>query len=222
MKLLIDTANLEKIEEYLTYLPVEGVTTNPSILKKEGKIEFVSHIKDIRNLIGEDKSLHVQVVSKDYEGIIRDAHNILEIVGSDTYIKIPVSKDGLRAIKELKKEDIRITATAIYSKIQALLAMELEADYLALYINRMSNLNTDPYEVVETVANQLKSTGSNSKILGASYKNVDQVIQTVENGGTHVTVGSDVLDHFVVDPNIEKAVSEFSDDWYAVHEKYEI
>lgn len=222
MKLMLDTANLAKIEDYLNYLPVDGITTNPSVLRKEGNIDLVSHMKDIRNLVGDDVSLHVQVVAEDYEGIMRDARKILNTVGSNTYIKIPVSKNGLRAIKELKKENVLITATAIYSKVQALLAMELEADYLALYINRMSNLNTDPYEVVETVANQLRITNSKSKILGASYKNIDQIIQSVEKGASHVTVGSDVLDNFVIDPNIEKAVTDFANDWHAVHEKYEI
>lgn len=222
MKLMIDSANLIQIEEYLKYLPVDGVTTNPSILKKEGKIEFISHMKGIRNLIGKDRSLHVQVVSEGYEGIIKDAHTILEKVDSDANIKIPVSKDGLRAIKELKKENVNITATAIYTKIQALLAMELEPDYLAIYINRMSNLNTDPFEVVKSVADNIRLTGSQSKILGASYKNVDQVIQTIGNGATHVTVGSDVIDKFVSNPNISKAVKDFADDWYSIHDTYRI
>lgn len=222
MKLMLDTANLEKIENYLKYLPVEGVTTNPSILKKEGKIDLIRHMKEIRNLIGSDKSLHVQVVSKDFEGIIRDTNQILDTVGPETLIKIPASKEGLRAIKELKKNKVHITATAIYSKIQALLAMELEADYLALYVNRMSNLNTDPYDVMETVSSQLRNVNSKSKILGASYKNIDQVIKTIETGVSHVTVGSDVLDQFLLDPNIEKAVNDFADDWYSVYEKFYI
>lgn len=222
MKLMVDTANIKKIDEYLTYLPVEGVTTNPSILKQEGKVDFINHMKQIRSLIGKDKSLHVQVVATDYEGIIKDANNILDRIDSDIFIKIPVNKPGLAAIKTLKQQNVNITATAIYTKIQALLAMNLDSNYLALYINRMMNLNTDPFDVTESIAKEIIASHSTSKILGASFKNIDQVIQTIENGGSHVTVGSDVIDTFISNPNIDKAVTDFAEDWHSVYDTFHI
>lgn len=219
MKLILDTANIKKIEDYLTYLPVEGVTTNPSILKQEGKIDVVQHMKEIRHLIGADKSLHVQVVQDSYEGIIEDTHKILDSIDSDVFIKIPVSKAGLKAIKRLKEEGVNITATAIYSTIQALLAMELGSDYLAPYVNRMQNLNTCPYNVIQTVSNQIAETGSKSRIVAASFKNIDQVVKATEYGASHVTVGVDVLDTFLANANIQKAVDDFANDWQAIHNK---
>ena len=134
MRLIIDSANIEKIQEYVKYLPVEGVTTNPSILKKEGKIDFAQHIKQIREIIGTDKSMHVQTIASDYEGILKDAETIQRLIGEDTYIKIPANKDGLAAIKTLKAQGVKITATAIYNEIQAILATELNADFLAPYV----------------------------------------------------------------------------------------
>lgn len=222
MKLIIDTANIDKIKDYLNYLPVDGVTTNPSILKKEGNIDFVEHMKEIRSLIGPDKSLHIQTIAKDYEGIVKDAHKIAELIDKDVYIKIPVSKDGLAAIKTLKAEGFNITATAIYSEIQALLATELGADYLAPYVNRMTNLNSDPYEVINNVAYNIAATNSSTRILAASFKNIDQVLKAVQAGSTHVTVGSDVVDLFLEDANISKAVTDFSNDWNDVHGNFEI
>lgn len=222
MKLIVDTANIKKIKEYLTYLPVDGVTTNPSILKKEGNIDFVEHMKEIRSLIGPDKSLHIQTIASDYEGMVKDARRIVELIDKDVYIKIPVSKAGLAAIKTLKSEGFNITATAIYSEIQALLATELGADYLAPYVNRMSNLNTDPYEVINNVAYNIANTNSDTRILAASFKNVDQVLKAVQAGSTHVTVGADVVDLFLANANIDKAVTDFGNDWNSVHGNFEI
>ncbi|MGO4942449.1 fructose-6-phosphate aldolase [Ruoffia tabacinasalis] len=222
MKLIIDTANIDKIKDYLNYLPVDGVTTNPSILKKEGNIDFVEHMKEIRSLIGSDKSLHIQTIATDYDGIIKDARKIVELIDKNVYIKVPVSKDGLAAIKTLKAEGFKITATAIYSEIQALLATELGADYLAPYVNRMTNLNSDPYEVINNVAYNIAATNSETHILAASFKNIDQVLKAVQAGSTHVTVGSDVVDLFLKDANISKAVTDFSNDWNDVHGNFEI
>ncbi|MFL2079422.1 fructose-6-phosphate aldolase [Marinilactibacillus psychrotolerans] len=222
MKLIIDTANIEKIKDYLTYLPVDGVTTNPSILKKEGSIEFVNHMKEIRSLIGKEKSLHIQTIAEDYEGMIKDARKIVDLIDREVYIKIPVSKDGLAAIKTLKAEGFNITATAIYSEIQALLATELEADYLAPYVNRMSNLNTDPYKVISNISRNISATNSDTCILAASFKNVGQVLKAVQSGSTHVTVGINVIDAFLANANITKAVNDFGNDWEAVHGNLEI
>lgn len=222
MKLILDTANIDKIKDYLNYLPVNGITTNPSILKKEGNIDFVNHMKKIRELIGYDKSLHIQTIASDYDGMIKDAHRIVELIDKEVYIKIPVSKEGLAAIKSLKEEGFKITATAIYSEIQALLATELGADYLAPYVNRMTNLNSNPYEVIKNVAHNIAENNANTRILAASFKNIDQVLKAVQAGATHVTVGADVVDLFLADANISKAVLDFGNDWSNIHGKNEI
>lgn len=222
MKLVLDTANINKIEDYLTYLPVEGVTTNPSILKIEGQIDFKEHMLSIRQLIGKDMPLHIQTIAKDYDGIIKDAHRIYELIDEHVYVKIPVSKSGLAAIKTLKAEGFNITATAIYSEIQALLAMGLEVDYLAPYVNRMSNLGTNPYRLINNVSQVITETNSKTNILGASFKNIDQVLKAVQAGSKYVTVGDDVIDVFLSDANISKAVTDFGNDWYSVFDTREI
>lgn len=222
MKLLIDSANISKIEEYLEYLPIEGVTTNPSILKKEGNIDFFDHMKNIRKLIGTSRSLHIQVISDSYNGILEDAFNILEKVDDKAFIKIPVSRNGLMAIKKLKEEKLKITATAVYSSMQGILASEWNVDFIAPYINRMQNLGTNPFEVVSQINGNIINSNSSSKILGASYKNIYQVLESVNSGSEYVTLGTDVLDNLVADVNIEQAVKDFSNDWYAIHNRNSI
>ena len=130
MEFMLDTLNLDEIKKWSEILPLAGVTSNPTIAKREGSINFFERIKDVRDLIGSAPSIHVQVISQDFEGILKDAHEIRRQAGDDIFIKVPVTPAGLRAIKVLKKEGYHITATAIYTVIQGLLAIEAGADII--------------------------------------------------------------------------------------------
>lgn len=216
MEFLLDTANLEEIKKYEAIIPLAGVTSNPSIVKKEGKIEFFEHMNQIREIIGKDKTLHVQVVATDYDGMIHDAESIVDKIDSDVYIKVPVNEEGLKAIKELKKRGMNVTATAIYTKFQAYLAIAAGADYLAPYYNRMENLNINPKETIQEISNEIIRTNSSSKILAASFKNVAQVNTALEAGAQAATMGCDILKQAFGMPSIDKAVADFTADWESV------
>ncbi|MDN6161851.1 MAG: fructose-6-phosphate aldolase, partial [Atopostipes sp.] len=207
MQLILDTANIEKIEDYLRYLPVHGVTTNPSILSKEKNLNPIKQLNKIRELIGKDRSLHVQVVATDFGGIMKDAHKIIDSIDEEIYIKIPVTKEGLKAMKVLKEEGMNITATTVYSKVQAFLAMDLEVDYIAPYVNRMKNLELNPNDLIQSLSNQIEKNNRSTKILGASFKNSRQVIRSIELGAHFVTVSTEIIDHFTENYHTEKAVS---------------
>lgn len=213
MKLVLDTANLNEIKNYLTYLPVHGVTTNPSILAKEKNINVIDHLKDIRKLIGSNRSLHVQVIGTTYEDILEDAYKILSHIDDEVFIKVPVTKEGLQGIQTLKRDNVNITATAVYSKIQAFLAMDSGVDYIAPYVNRMMNLDSNPYDLISSVSSKIEKYNQNTKLLGASFKNIDQVIQATEAGSHYVTVGSEVINSFTLDNNVKNAVQKFETDW---------
>lgn len=217
MEFFIDTANLNEIEHYNDILNLAGVTTNPSICKKEGNINFFEHMKAIRQIIGIEKSFHVQVVSQDYEGMLADAAAILDQIDDQVYIKVPTTETGLRVMKELKKRNVNVTATGIYSKMQAYLAMNVEADYLAPYYNRMENNNIDPREAITEIANLIKQSGSKTKILAASFKNVSQVTTAFECGAQAATMGVDMIETALKLPSIQKAVDDFQADWEAIH-----
>ena len=213
MEFMLDTANIEDIKKYEKIIPLAGVTSNPSIVKNEGKIEFFSHMKQIREIIGDDKSLHVQVVATDYEGMLKDAETILAKIDKNVFVKVPVSEEGLKVIKELKKRGVNVTATAIYTKFQAYLAIAAGADYIAPYFNRMENLNIDPREAIAEMAKEISRTNSKTKILAASFKNVGQVNTALENGAQSATMGVDIIKSAFAMPSIEKAVVDFTSDW---------
>ena len=213
MEFMLDTANLGLIKKYHEITPLVGVTTNPSILTKEGDINLFDHLKQIRKIIGQNASLHVQVVSENFENMMKDAKTILEKVDKDVYIKVPVSEEGLKVIKALKAEGVNVSATTIYTQMQGYLAIAAGADYIIPYYNRMENQNINPDEVLSDLANAILSTNSSCKILAASFKNIGQVNKALEVGTHAVTVGADVFEQTFTMPAINKAISDFTLDW---------
>ena len=216
MEYLFDTANLEQIETYGRFIPITGVTSNPSIVKKEGKIDFFSHMKKIRKLIGMEKTLHIQVTGQDFESMMADAEAILEKVDDQVYIKVPVTLPGLQVIRALKARGVHVTATAIYTQMQGFLAMEAGADYIAPYYNRMENSGIDPQKVIASFAQMIKTYGYATKILAASFKNSRQVITLCEYGIGATTISPDVLDLLIKNDSVTAALNVFRRDFERV------
>ena len=217
MEFMLDTLNINEIKKWARVLPLAGVTSNPTIAKKEGEIDFFKRIHEVREITGEAPSIHVQVVAKDYDGILKDAAKIRQECGGNVFIKVPVTPEGLAAIKTLKSEGYKITATAIYTVFQGLLAIEAGADYLAPYYNRMENLNIDSAQVIAQLAEAIEKNHSSSKILAASFKNVGQVNRAFKEGAQAITAGADVFEAAFGMPSIGKAVDDFANDWATIH-----
>lgn len=214
---MLDTVNIEEISQYEKVIPLVGVTSNPSIIKNEGQIDFFEQMKKIRSIIGMEKSLHVQVVATTYEGMLKDAEMILANIDPQVFIKVPVNETGLKVIKELKRREVNVTATAIYTKFQAYLAIAAGADYVAPYFNRMENLSINPQEAIREMAKEIARTNSQTKILAASFKNVGQVNAALENGAQAATMGVDIIKQAFAMPSIEKAINDFKTDWETIY-----
>lgn len=217
MEFIIDTVNLEEIKEAITYMPIVGVTSNPSIVKKTSPKDFFNHMREIRHIIGKQRSLHVQVISKNCDEMIKEAHRILKEIDDEVYIKVPVSYEGVKAIKQLKQEGINVTATAVYDLMQAYMALEAGANYIAPYVNRIGNLGSDPMELIDELSNRIIMDGYDCKILAASFKGVQQVKDALNNGSHAITAPVEVLKTIFYNPNIEKAVDDFNSDWYSMY-----
>jgi transaldolase len=213
MKYILDTVNLADVKRCNEFLPIAGVTSNPSIVKQCGVTDFYGHFKAIRAVIGPEKSLHVQVIGQDYDAILTDAYAILEKIGRNVYIKIPVTMNGLKAIMALKKESVRITATAVYQTAQALLAMEAGADYVAPYYNRMMSMEINADKMIEDTAGMITKYGYATQILAASFKNMAQVNRAFAMGAQAVTLQPQLLYDVFEMPAIQKAVDAFGEDW---------
>lgn len=212
MEFMLDTIHLEDIERLNDIIPLAGVTSNPSIIKKEGKIDLFAQLKKIKNII-KDAPLHVQVVASSCADILKESEIITQKLGKDTYIKVPTNVEGLKAMKLLKQQGYNVTATAIYSEFQAYLAVNTGADYIAPYYNRMENMNIDAADVIGAVVQYIHENNANTKVLGASYKNIAQVNQSIRMGIQSVTLSADIYEQALGNVAIAKAVTDFSQDW---------
>lgn len=212
MKFIIDDANIAKIKDIYNTFAVDGVTTNPSILAKSGRQPY-EVLTEIREFIGPDAELHVQVIALDAEGMVRDGHRIVEVLGKNTYVKVPTTKEGLRAMKLLHGEGIRVTATAIYTRMQAFLAAKAGADYAAPYVNRIDNLGGDGVKTAQDIHDIFRKNGLNCQVLAASFKNSQQVQELCEYGIGAATISPDVIEALIKNDSVTMAVEAFVKDF---------
>ena len=212
MKLLIDDANVAKIKKIYEFYPVDGVTTNPSILAKSGRNPY-EVLKEIREFIGEEAELHAQVISLDAEGMIKEAEKMVSVLGKNTFIKIPTIPEGLKAMKILSERGFKITATAIYTPMQAYLAAKAGADYAAPYVNRIDNLGADGITSAKMIQNIYENNGFKTQILAASFKNSNQVQELCAYGVGASTVAPDVIENLIKNACVTSAVQDFVTDF---------
>lgn len=211
MEFMLDTADLDAIKELDEVLTVAGVTTNPTIITKSGKTpeQVISELVDY---LRPDQSLFVQSVSTDFEGIMEEARYINALRPENTYVKIPVTREGMKAIKAAKAEGLDVLATAIYSADEAFMAALNGADYLAPYVNRMCNYGDGVGQVIDLIR-MIEVQGLSSKIVAASFKSVEQVHELIAAGIQAVTVQPDIVRAMIDHPGTEIAVGEFTDAW---------
>ena len=217
MKYLIDSANLDEIRALSEYLPIAGVTSNPSIVKKEGSVPFFAHMREIRSIIGNLRPLHIQVTATDYDGMMRDAEAVFRHVDEKVFIKVPVDFEGVKVIKALRRQGANVTATAVYGMDQAFMALEAGADCIAPYYNRMEALGVDAASVIGNIAGIIADYGYETEILGASFKQPAQIDRAILAGAHSVTVAPDVLRGIFAKQVVADAVQAFSDDWTGLY-----
>lgn len=217
MELIIDSSNIEQIKELNDLLTITGVTTNPTILTKSGR-EAMDVVKDLCEVLSEDQLLFIQTVQTSFEGIMEEAKMISSIRNKNMYVKIPVTHEGLRAIKECKKLGIHTLSTAIYTADQAFLAAMNGAEYLAPYTNRMCNYG-DGVQDVKDLIEMLRVNHMPAKVIAASFKNTYQVHELIKAGIQAVTVPCDVLYQMIDHPGTKIAVGEFSVNWQRAYNR---
>lgn len=217
MELIIDSSNIEQIKELNDLLTITGVTTNPTILTKSGR-EAMDVVKDLCEVLSEDQLLFIQTVQTSFEGIMEEAKMISSIRNKNMYVKIPVTHEGLRAIKECKKLGIHTLATAIYTADQAFLVAMNGAEYLAPYTNRMCNYG-DGVQDVKDLIEMLRVNHMPAKVIAASFKNTYQVHELIKAGIQAVTVPCDVLYQMIDHPGTKIAVGEFSVNWQRAYNR---
>ena len=212
MRLLLDTANLEEIRYFNTYFPIEGVTTNPTILAKEGG-DVLALLKEIRSIIGPQKELHVQVTETEYEKILEEADALMAFLGPNTYIKVPATDMGLRATAEMNRRGIKVTMTAVLSAAQAMLASNSGATYVAPYVSRLENICDDGIGVCVDIVKIFQASGSKTQILAASFKTAKEVLDVAVVGAHASTVAPSVMKRLLAHTTTDTSIAGFVSDW---------
>ena len=219
MKLFIDTANTEEIREAASWGVLSGVTTNPSLIAKEGK-EFKSVVKEITEIADASPSsiasISAEVLSDDAEGMIAEAHELIKIHDVIT-IKVPMTEEGIKAVSILSKEGIKTNVTLIFSPNQALLAARAGASYVSPFVGRMDDIANDGAGLVAEIAEIFEIFGIETEIIAASIRTPKDVTECAKAGADIATVPYAVLKKMFKHPLTDKGIQQFKDDWAKVY-----
>ncbi|QDK18491.1 fructose-6-phosphate aldolase [Leclercia adecarboxylata] len=211
MELYLDTANVADVERLAQIFPIAGVTTNPSIIAANGE-SIWDVLPRLQNAIGPDGILFAQTMSRDAPGMIAEARQLSKAIPG-LVVKVPVTAQGLIAIKTLKKEKITILGTAVYSASQGLLAALAGAKYIAPYVNRVDAQGGDGIRTVQELQSLLEMHAPESKVLAASFKTPRQALDCLLAGCEAITLPTDVAQQMLNTPAVESAIDKFEQDW---------
>lgn len=206
----LDSTNIEEINQYIDYGIIKGITTNPTLLLKEEK-ERMSQLKNISKT--NIDTVFVQIVGDNLQELWNDYIQINELIPNNNFsLKVPLNFPGLAFIKKIKEEEPgkKVLGTAIYSADQGIIGAISGCDYLAPYVNRMSNNNLDPYEVIKQIRTFIDQRGLKTEIMGASFKNSNQIINSLMAGAHTATIPPNILDQMVNKELATNAIEVFN------------
>jgi transaldolase len=209
MKFFIDTANIDEIKEAHSMGMVDGVTTNPSLIAKEGR-DFEEIIKDICEII--DGPISAEVVSTDTEGMLEEARNLSKI-HDNIVVKIPMLVNGLKATRKLTEEGIKTNVTLVFSPLQALMAAKAGATYVSPFIGRLDDISQEGLLLVEQIVEIYSNYAFDTEIIVASIRNPLHVLESALMGADIATIPFSVLNKLAAHPLTDKGLKAFLDDW---------
>ena len=214
MKFFIDTANVEDIKRANDMGVICGVTTNPSLIAKEGR-DFKEVIKEITSIVDGPISGEVKATTVDAEGMIREGREIAAI-HPNMVVKIPMTVEGLKAVKVLSSEGIKTNVTLIFTANQALLAVEAGASYVSPFLGRLDDINQPGIELVRTIAEIFSIYGYETEIIAASVRNPIHVTDCALAGADIATVPYKVIEQMTKHPLTDQGIEKFQADYKAV------
>jgi transaldolase len=215
MKLFIDTANVDDIREANDMGVICGVTTNPSLIAKEGR-DFIEVVKEITTIV--DGPISAEVISLDHEGMVNEARP-LAAIHKNIIIKIPMTAEGLKAVKILAAEGIKTNVTLIFSAAQALLAARAGASYVSPFLGRLDDIGTNGMNLIEEIAEIFEIHDIPTEIIAASIRNPIHVIDAARAGCDIATVPAGVIRQMLKHPLTDNGIERFLKDWETVPKK---
>ncbi|WP_311562073.1 fructose-6-phosphate aldolase [Peptoniphilus duerdenii] len=215
MKFFLDTANIEEIKEINSWGVIEGVTTNPSLIAKEGRV-FEEVIDEISKIV--DGPVSAEVVSTDADGMVKEGR-ILSKIKENVIIKIPMTEEGLKATSILSKENIKTNVTLIFSASQAILAARAGATYVSPFLGRLDDIGVSSKALIEEISTIFKNYNIETKIIAASIRNTTHIVDSMLAGADIATVPTKVMKQMVKHPLTDSGLIKFLEDFKDVKTK---
>ena len=209
MKFFIDTANIKEIKEAAVLGILDGVTTNPSLVAKEGK-DFRKLLDEILAIV--DGPVSAEVVSTDYDGILKEAHELSKI-HKNIVVKVPLIKEGLKAVRTLSSENINTNVTLCFSASQALLAAKAGATYISPFVGRLDDISHDGMELISQIVQIYKNYNYKTQVLVASIRHPLHLVEAALMGADVCTMPFPVIDKLFNHPLTDLGLEKFLSDW---------
>lgn len=209
MKFFLDTANIEEIKRINDLGLVDGVTTNPSLIAKEGK-DFETVIKEIASVV--DGPVSAEVIALDYDGMVKEAREVAKWA-DNVVVKIPMTEDGLKAVNTLSQEGIKTNVTLIFSVAQGLLAAKAGATYISPFIGRIDDMGNDGMELIEDLRTVLDIYGLEAEIIAASIRHIGHFNASAVAGAHIGTIPGTLFPKLWSHPLTDKGIEGFLADW---------
>jgi transaldolase len=210
MKFFIDTANLDEIREANEMGLIDGVTTNPSLVAKEGDVDFKEHIAKICELVKGDVS--AEVTSLDTEGMLREGRELAKIA-PNVVVKCPLTLDGLKATRTFRDEGTKVNVTLCFSAAQALLAAKAGATYISPFIGRLDDIGQDGMQLIRDIVQIYDNYGYATEVLAASIRHPMHIVDAALAGADVSTIPYKVIQQLVKHPLTDKGLDSFLSDW---------
>ena len=218
MHLFLDTANLEEIRQGIRWGVVSGVTTNPSLVAKEGDVDFHQRVREIAEIV--DGPVSAEVISTDADGMIREAH-LLSSIHPNVVVKIPITPEGMAAVRVLSKEGIRTNVTLVFSPQQALLAAAAGAAYVSPFVGRLDDIGEDGIGLVRDMAALFRIQNIKTQIIAASVRHPRHVYDSALAGASICTIPFKVLELLFRHPLTDVGLERFLADWEGYERRHE-
>lgn len=209
MKFFLDTANIDEIKRINDLGLVDGITTNPTLIAKEGK-DFETVIKEITSVV--DGPVSAEVVALDYEGMIKEAREVAAWA-DNVVVKIPMTEEGLKAVNTLSQEGIKTNVTLIFSVAQGLLAAKAGATYISPFIGRIDDMGDDGMNLIYNLRLVLDNFDLDAEIIAASIRHIGHFEETAEAGADIATVPGSLFPKLWSHPLTDKGIEGFMADW---------
>lgn len=209
MKFFIDTANIDEIREINDWGVICGVTTNPSLIAKEGR-DFKEVIKEITSIV--DGPISAEVISLECDGMVKEAKELVKI-HPNIVVKIPMTKEGLKAVSVLSKENIKTNVTLVFSPSQALLAARAGASYVSPFVGRMDDIGNEGMAIIKDIKEIFENYNISTEIIAASIRHPMHVIEAAKAGSDIATIPYSVFVQMVKHPMTDLGIEKFLKDW---------